>query len=191
MLPSNVDFICQIRQIRMRICRVIKTTASWVNYLQLESYKITINRVNVLKMPIIDLQPLHSLLQDKTSCCYFATIKFTVLEILILILWTRLSCILKFKFWFGKKMTKSARFRCGFGVSHIPHSTSARWQWEKPRQTSVQRLKRRKHTRVGSISPLPMSIFTDISEPKISVISTFFTAALFGLLTLEDAEKSA
>jgi len=39
---------------------------------------------------------------------------------------------------------------------------------------------------------LPISIFTDIPEPKILaiLIPMFFTAALFGLLTLEDVEKS-
>jgi len=37
--------------------------------------------------------------------------------------------------------------------------------------------------RAGSISPLPISIFADISGPKISriSISIFFSAALFGL----------
>jgi len=46
-----------------------------------------------------------------------------------------------------------------------------------------------------SISPLPISIFTDISEPKISAISLSipisFTAALFDRLTLENVEKAA
>jgi len=49
------------------------------------------------------------------------------------------------------------------------------------------------HARAGSISPSRISIFTNISEPKISAISIsipiFFTAALFSLLTLEDVEK--
>jgi len=36
---------------------------------------------------------------------------------------------------------------------------------------------------------LPISIFTDIFEPKILAILIFFTAALFGPVTIQDAEE--